>query len=96
MGLLLLRCRRLYFFVVGVIVTFLSVAAVIYIVGSVAFRSSVDMRENGRKWEEMGGGRRRVEEYTCILVLKMTNIQWLSWHRRIYYEMYDLPKVKNE
>ena len=40
----------------GVIVTFLSVAAVIYIVGSIAFRSSVDMRENGRKWEGGGGG----------------------------------------
>ena len=56
MGLLLLRCCRLYCFCAGVIVTFLSVAVVIYIVGSVAFRSSVDMRENGRKWEGGGGG----------------------------------------
>ena len=45
--------------------TFLSVAAVIYIVGSVAFRSSVDMRENGRKWEGEEEGR-RVHMYSCI------------------------------
>ena len=42
--------------------TFLSVAAVIYIVGSVAFRSSVDMKENGRGEEEG----RRVHMYSCI------------------------------
>ena len=55
-GVVVIALSSSVFFFVEVIVTFLSVAAVIYIVGSVAFRSGVDMRENGRKWEGGGGG----------------------------------------